>query len=64
MFGRLNKSSVVEPVAAPGGALDRLGRRGDLRPEAPGDRETRLAAVVTDGRHALFPLRDGTLTPW
>lgn len=55
MFGRLNKSSVVEPVAAPGGALDRLGRRGDLRPEAPGDRETRLAAAAASLSSSVAP---------
>src|SRR6187402_519916 len=55
MFGRLNKSSVVEPVAASGGALDRLGRRGDLRPEAPGDRETRLAAAAASLSSSVAP---------
>jgi len=57
MFGRLNKSSVVEPAEAASGALDRLGRRSDLRAEspAPGDRETRLAAAAASLTGSVAP---------
>src|SRR6188474_1453108 len=57
MFGRLNKSSVVEPAEAASGALDRLGRRGDLRAESstPGDRETRLAAAAASLTGSVAP---------